>query len=181
MWWSNGARSGLGWMRRHYPSKICDYFLGAHCCVWPIVLGHCLWEEFDNGEHSDVVVFSYSIRSSPSSPCNTVVQGWLHRVLLWSAGLPVLAYLIRFSGNNTVFPPTVASLYSERTLVNVSSLLTSSNERPIHTYHAVPLPQPCHYPAIHRQCCVLRESFLSCAWSSPAISLQELSFTKLLS
>jgi hypothetical protein len=43
---------------------------------------------------------------------------------------------------------------------------------PIHTYHAVPLlfpcrfkarfthtmPRPCHYPAILRQCCVLRES-----------------------
>jgi hypothetical protein len=43
------------------------------------------------------------------------------------------------------------------------------------------MPFPCHYPAILRQCCVLRETSLSCAWSSPAISFQELTFTKLLS
>jgi hypothetical protein len=43
------------------------------------------------------------------------------------------------------------------------------------------MPFPCHYPAILRQYCVLRESSLSCAWSPPAISFQELSFTKLLS
>jgi hypothetical protein len=60
--------------------------------------------------------------------------------------------------------------------------------------HAGPLPRPCRFkgrfkhtmpfpcrdPAILWQCCVLRESFLSCAWSS-LISFQELSFTKSLS
>jgi hypothetical protein len=40
---------------------------------------------------------------------------------------------------------------------------------------------PCCSPAILRQCCVLHESSLSCAWSSPAISFQELSYTILLS
>jgi hypothetical protein len=33
---------------------------------------------------------------------------------------------------------------------------------------AANLPQPYHYPAILRQCCVLRESSLSCAWRSPS-------------
>lgn len=43
IWWRK-VRT-VGWMRRHYPSRICD---DLRCCVRPIiVVGHCLWEELD--------------------------------------------------------------------------------------------------------------------------------------
>jgi hypothetical protein len=46
IWWRK-VRT-VGWIRRHYPSQICDDLRGAHCCMRPfVVVGHCLWEEFD--------------------------------------------------------------------------------------------------------------------------------------
>ena len=34
----------------------------AHCCERPLVfVGHCLWEELDEGEHSDFSLFQYGV------------------------------------------------------------------------------------------------------------------------